>query len=78
MLAKTPKNLAKVQNDKDLFRAILLHMALEKENPKKKYDAMEIPEEPVSNEIQHGFYWKDYPVLEDVLRGYMEDYYVLR
>lgn len=72
-------NLAhQVQNDKDLFRAILLHMALEKENPKKKYDAMEIPEEPVSNEIQHGFYWKDYPVLEDVLRGYMEDYYVLR
>ena len=121
------KRLAEeVDNDKELYRAVLLHMALEKEmstannngnvnsnntNPRSKpsFDVDEALEgfaepsgggsmagSPNSLDLPspHGFgvataeenrgvigeglYWKDFPLLENVLRKCMDEYYEMR
>jgi hypothetical protein len=59
-----------ILQDHVLHQQIILNMALQREPCTK-----EQPLQPVSNVIREGFYWRDYPVLEEMLYDNMEEYY---
>lgn len=56
--------------NKQMNRALILTMALER--PRKEKDDQSQPPPP---EIREGFYWKEYPALETVLFDQMAEYY---
>jgi hypothetical protein len=58
-----------LQNDL-LHQQVILNMALQREPCSK-----ESPSQPVSNVIREGFFWRDYPVLEEMLYDNMAEYY---
>jgi len=58
-----------ILQDPELHHLVVLQMALQREPSNK-----EIPFEPPSV-IPEGFFWRDYPVLEQVLFDNMEEYY---
>ena len=58
-----------ILQDPDLHHQVVLQMALQREPSNK-----EIPASPPSI-IPEGFYWRDYPVLEQILFDNMAEYY---
>mmetsp|Transcript_2986 Transcript_2986/g.7084 ORF Transcript_2986/g.7084 Transcript_2986/m.7084 type:complete len:690 (+) Transcript_2986:759-2828(+) len=71
----------RIESDPSLYRAILLRMALERESkdsPKKPLMLACAEKQTAgkkSSVIYEGFFWKDYPPLENILRRFMEEYY---
>ena len=65
-----------ILRDPDLYRALVLVMALDRE-PKGNTDANNTSTEPPQTVIKEGFYWKDFPSLERLLFDSMEQYYKL-
>jgi hypothetical protein len=63
-----------ILRDPDLYRALVLVMALDREP--KGTDNKDSPEEALTV-IKEGFYWKDFPPLERLLFDSMEQYYRL-
>mmetsp|Transcript_638 Transcript_638/g.872 ORF Transcript_638/g.872 Transcript_638/m.872 type:complete len:335 (+) Transcript_638:96-1100(+) len=63
------EELEKVLQDKELNRNLVLMMALER--PRKDNAAVA----PPPNLIGEGFFWKEYPILENILFGRMAEYY---
>mmetsp|Transcript_4379 Transcript_4379/g.5057 ORF Transcript_4379/g.5057 Transcript_4379/m.5057 type:complete len:349 (-) Transcript_4379:23-1069(-) len=61
--------LEKIFRDKELCRNVVLMMALER--PRKEPATTISP----SLEIGEGFYWKEYPILENILFDQMAEYY---
>lgn len=57
--------------DEVLFRRLVLIMALERPRPTSDND----PAKVLPLVIGEGFYWKDYPHIENVLYDHMEEYY---
>ena len=60
-----------LENDEELLQKVILQMALISESKETK----RVVTEPVSNTIGEGFYWRDYPVLEEILFDNMKNYY---
>lgn len=61
-----------ILRDHELYRRLVLTMALER-SPKENKDNSDQP----PSEISEGFYWKDFPPLERLLFDSMEGYYTL-
>jgi len=61
--------LEKTLQDKELHRNLVLMMALER--PRKEPVTASLP----SLKIGEGFYWKEYPILENILFDQMAEYY---
>lgn len=59
--------------NKTLYKKLILTMALQRTHKCK--DKEVVPTEPPSRVIREGFYWKDYPQLEDLLYDHMGEYY---
>lgn len=66
------KLISSIQEDRALYQSILLFMAMSKDRPRGSGPS---PRPPPS--IPEGFYWKDYPALEDLLHASMAEYYAL-
>jgi hypothetical protein len=62
-------NLEELLEDKGLYRSLVLTMALER--PRKDTLADDVPDMVIGE----GFYWKEYPKLENVLYDQMAEYY---
>ena len=60
-------------NNEHLYYRIILLMTLEAENKDSKKTSES--NEPVSNVIGEGFFWRDYPELESLLYRNMDSYY---
>jgi hypothetical protein len=63
--------IEEIQADEDLHRRVVLLMALQRQPAENHAD---VPPSPV---IREGFFWKTYPVCEQVLYDAMADYYQL-
>lgn len=61
-----------ILNDKNLYKNLLLSMAMSRENPRTK---LETPDK--GKIIGEGFFWANFPPLEELLKGYMSEYYEL-
>lgn len=57
--------------DETLHKKLILTMALQRPRQPKDPHPTKVP----SRIIAEGFYWKEYPILEDVLYEHMEEYY---
>mmetsp|Transcript_9899 Transcript_9899/g.14687 ORF Transcript_9899/g.14687 Transcript_9899/m.14687 type:complete len:346 (+) Transcript_9899:598-1635(+) len=77
-------------SDKDLYKRLLLSMALGRKKPRKRRTTpinKNVKDQASASQadqgqngirtIEDGFFWKDYPFLEDILRSHMEEYYEL-
>jgi hypothetical protein len=62
-----------ILHDEELHQKVVLQMALI--NDGKEVSKKQETAEPVSNVIGEGFYWRDYPVLEEILYDNMANYY---
>ena len=60
-----------LEMDEELLQKVILQMALISESKETK----RVVSEPVSSIIGEGFYWRDYPVLEEILFDNMKNYY---
>ena len=60
-----------IEHDSDLLHKVILQMALISEGKETKRTVVE----PVSPVISEGFYWRDYPILEEILFDNMKNYY---
>jgi hypothetical protein len=60
-----------LEDDKDLQKKLILIMAMQR--PRTPINPH--PTKPPARIIGEGFYWKEYPPLEDVLYEHMEEYY---
>ncbi|KAL7559934.1 hypothetical protein ACA910_008256 [Epithemia clementina (nom. ined.)] len=60
-----------LERDEELLQKVILQMALISESK----EAKRVVTEPVSSTIGEGFYWRDYPVLEEILFDNMKNYY---
>jgi hypothetical protein len=64
--------IEEIQNDDDLHRRVVLLMALQRQPAEKQADRA-----PSSLVIREGFFWREYPVCEQVLYDAMAEYYQL-
>lgn len=72
--------IEEIQADDDLHRRVVLLMALQRQpaEPKQTHDqAAEANRSPASLVIREGFFWREYPVCEQVLYDAMAEYYQL-
>jgi len=60
-----------IEQDEELMQKVILQMALISESKESKRTNTE----PASSTIGEGFYWRDYPVLEEILFDNMKNYY---
>jgi hypothetical protein len=60
-----------LEDDKELQKQLILTMAMQR--PRALVNPH--PTKPPSTLIGEGFYWKEYPLLEEVLYVHMEEYY---
>lgn len=60
-----------LEDDKELQKQLILTMAMQR--PRTLVNPH--PTKPPSTLIGEGFYWKEYPLLEEVLYEHMEEYY---
>jgi hypothetical protein len=61
----------RLEEDKELHKKLILRMALQRPRaPSNPH-----PTKQPARVIGEGFYWKEYPTLEDVLYEHMEEYY---
>lgn len=61
----------RLEEDKELHSKLVLTMALQRPRQASNPHPTKIPPRVISE----GFYWKEYPVLEDVLYEHMSEYY---
>lgn len=61
----------RIAEDQELHKKLVLTMALQRPRQSKEPHPTKVP----ARVIGEGFFWKEYPVLEDVLYEHMEEYY---
>jgi hypothetical protein len=66
--------IEEIQADEDLHRRVVLLMALQRQPAEKQADSNRAPSSLV---IREGFFWREYPVCEQVLYDAMAEYYQL-
>lgn len=62
-----------IENDHALYNKVVTKMALQRQ----VFEEPPIPDFTVPTTIEHGFFWRDYPALEQVLFDNMSDYYMV-
>jgi hypothetical protein len=67
--------IEEIQADDDLHRRVVLLMALQRQPAEPKQDQAD--RTPSSLVIREGFFWREYPVCEQVLYDAMAEYYQL-